>query len=415
MKRQLSLELLRIFAMFLIVCHHFAVHGAIHAGKISELLQNSFLKIIWVQFLASGGKLGVNLFVLITGFFLIKRPPKPSSLVKLYVTTATFSLSIYFIFFLWGKIDFSFSDGIDNLFPISTGRYWFITCYAVLFLLAPFLGLSLRKIYSIQDPVFQNTPPHPIIPYSFDNIRIKLKECLKNIFLFQWFFKYEPSLIEKRGFIIGLSLNIILTILFSLLPFFVLKGRWPSFYVNDLVWFVVLFCWASFFSYFSISIYKKSFYVLIFCILFLFTRITYLDILLLKGKVSGIDWLFSSSQISTLILFISLWIFLYFKDLSLGDHLVVKKMITFFASATLGVYLIHDNNYVRGIIWSSIFDTKKHFYSDSFLLWSIYVILIVYFSCTILDRFVAFFERPLFEVISQKMSKVDQTFKEIFK
>ena len=34
----------------------------------------------------------------------------------------------------------------------------------------------------------------------------------------------------------------------------------------------------------------------------------------------------------------------------------MKRLITFFAPLTLGVYLIHDNQFLRQIIWNDIVD-----------------------------------------------------------
>ena len=74
--------------MLLIVMHHFSVHGAGYA-LIYDLTFNS----IWTQVLALWGKLGVNLFVLITGFFCVKSTvPRLSSLIFLWFTTLTYSV-----------------------------------------------------------------------------------------------------------------------------------------------------------------------------------------------------------------------------------------------------------------------------------------------------------------------------------
>lgn len=63
--RSSNLELLRILAIIMIIAHHYSVHGGWDIPN--ELSYNRII----VQFLSLGGKLGVNCFVLITGYFMI--------------------------------------------------------------------------------------------------------------------------------------------------------------------------------------------------------------------------------------------------------------------------------------------------------------------------------------------------------
>ena len=58
-KRESNIELLRILSMFMIIGHHFSVHGKF----IVE--ETSFINNIWIQLLFSGGKIGVNIFIII--------------------------------------------------------------------------------------------------------------------------------------------------------------------------------------------------------------------------------------------------------------------------------------------------------------------------------------------------------------
>jgi|688.fasta_scaffold20147_5 peptidoglycan/LPS O-acetylase OafA/YrhL len=62
-KRNPSLELLRIVSMILIVAHHYVVHGGVYTST------NNLMNELIVQFLLYGGKLGVMIFIMITGYF----------------------------------------------------------------------------------------------------------------------------------------------------------------------------------------------------------------------------------------------------------------------------------------------------------------------------------------------------------
>ena len=68
--RESNIELYRIIAMFLIVAHHYVVNsgltafgGPVYADPLS--IKSLFL-LIWGAF----GKIGINCFVLITGYFM---------------------------------------------------------------------------------------------------------------------------------------------------------------------------------------------------------------------------------------------------------------------------------------------------------------------------------------------------------
>ena len=65
-ERQSNIELLRILAMVMIVAHHFAVHSGL------PIWSGHGANVFWAQFLCMQGKVGVDLFVLITGCFLVE-------------------------------------------------------------------------------------------------------------------------------------------------------------------------------------------------------------------------------------------------------------------------------------------------------------------------------------------------------
>lgn len=65
-QRNSNLELLRIISMFLIVLGHFAWQTNWSVNNDTSLIRLGAIHCLWI-----GGKLGVNLFILISGYFLI--------------------------------------------------------------------------------------------------------------------------------------------------------------------------------------------------------------------------------------------------------------------------------------------------------------------------------------------------------
>lgn len=64
--RNSNLEILRIVSMILIIVHHYVVHGQFEWSN--TITTNKIL----LEVLSLGGKLGVNCFVLITGYFMVQ-------------------------------------------------------------------------------------------------------------------------------------------------------------------------------------------------------------------------------------------------------------------------------------------------------------------------------------------------------
>lgn len=87
--RESNFELVRIFAMLMIVAHHLSVHGVQQISFDSSYLSyanGSFFNQLFTCFLIPGGKIGVALFFMITGFFMCKK--ENSSAKKVVIQTA---------------------------------------------------------------------------------------------------------------------------------------------------------------------------------------------------------------------------------------------------------------------------------------------------------------------------------------
>lgn len=90
--RNSNLEMLRIVSMFLIVAHHYAMHGF----NIAEL-NYSFNRYI-VGVLSLGGKLGVSCFILISGFFMVNFQITLHKLIKIIAEVWVYSAGITLLF-----------------------------------------------------------------------------------------------------------------------------------------------------------------------------------------------------------------------------------------------------------------------------------------------------------------------------
>ena len=84
---------------------------------------------------------------------------------------------------------------------------------------------------------------------------------------------------------------------------------------------------------------------------------------------------------STFIVLSSICLFIAFKNLKVK----YIRAVNIIASATFGVYLIHDNNFVRPFLWHTVFKNASFQESPYLIPYSIAVILTVYISCTVIE------------------------------
>lgn len=146
-KRNSSIELLRIIAIELIVAWHYCTQfNSTGGGAI--LTTNLSLYHIFAIVFGTWGQLGVDLFIIISAYYLEKK--------NSFRTLKVFDLILETIFYaiMWiiicSKVlgmSFTVSGIINQLFSIVTGSNWFITAYLLLYIFHPVLN-SIKKSLS---------------------------------------------------------------------------------------------------------------------------------------------------------------------------------------------------------------------------------------------------------------------------
>lgn len=137
--RNSNIELLRIVSMVLIALFHFSVHGA--WPENGPLASDTA-----VEMLSFGGKIGVNCFVLITGYFMVRGRLKVQSLLRIALQTWFYSFVILGLF-LALQPDLVTPERLRKaVAPIVSGEYWFVTCYLALMVASPLLNVLWRHL-----------------------------------------------------------------------------------------------------------------------------------------------------------------------------------------------------------------------------------------------------------------------------
>ena len=62
-----------------------------------------------------------------------------------------------------------------------------------------------------------------------------------------------------------------------------------------------------------------------------------------------------------------------------------NKFINYIAGSVLGVYLIHDNVFIRSYLWKTLLHVKSHYYSTKFILFAILSVILIFIVCTGID------------------------------
>lgn len=119
--------------------HHFSCHGVFGSTNhlINEILKNIFI---------CGGKLGVNVFVLITGYFLINGKFKIKKTVKIWFDVFFYTIVIYLISTVLRINNFNLKNLLLCFIPFSHSEYWFFSCYLILYILSPFLNKLIKSL-----------------------------------------------------------------------------------------------------------------------------------------------------------------------------------------------------------------------------------------------------------------------------
>ena len=231
-----------------------------------------------------------------------------------------------------GQVKFSKTELINSLLPTITNRYWFVTAYIGLYLLIPFIN------------------------------------------------KIANSLTKKEY----ITLLVILTFTLS-----IVKTIYPANYImngSGIVWFIYLYLLAGYIRiYFDKKVNKYK-------LLFLYLATIIIQIVIrnisLKSQITTIkdyaETSYNNSWFYTLIE--TLAIFLIFKNIKIKNE-KINKAITKIAPLTLGVYLIHDNKYLRPVLWDKILHPLTYINSGIAIVIAEAVdVMLIFIVCCIVEK-----------------------------
>lgn len=324
--RNTSIELLRIISMIMIMFHHFAYHGNFEWNSNEVTLPH-----LWYDFILMGGKVGVDIFVLISGYFLIENTEKlfqPKKLLKFWGQVVFYSIMTYLLSVMLRLNAFEIKQLIKVCLPITYPGWWFASTYFMLYLIHPFLNKLLHGLSKTE-------------------------------------YQY---------------LILMMVLCWSIIP----TATTQLFESNSLLWFVTLYGIAGYVNLYggNQKLQSKHYFSLYFMVLIITYTVSTTFLFLGTKKEEWSTHAIDFFEIERLpILLMAITLFMGFVTLKMNYH----KWINMIASATFGVYLIHDSSYIRYYLWTNIFKINQYQDSTFLILYSILVVFILYVSCTMID------------------------------
>jgi hypothetical protein len=324
--RNSNLELFRILTMLLIVAHHYVVNSG-----LTDLMYQDGLTVrsIFLFLFGAWGKVGINCFVLITGYFMCKSKITAHKFFKLLFEIEFYKIVIYFIFLATGYESFSLKGLVKAFLPIMSVSTGFTSCYILFYLVIPFLNILIRNMNE----------------------------------------KQHVALLVLVAFI------------------YVILGTIPKITVtfNYVTWFIVLYFIAAYLRMYPKKIFDSTKFwgwMSLLCFIVSCASIVVMMVIDQKFNTSGHAFYFVNDSNKILAVVDSICWFMFFKNIKIKN----SKIINTIAASTFGVLLIHANSdTMRQWLWKDLLNNVGMFDSNLLYVHAIVSVLVIFIVCAAID------------------------------
>lgn len=336
--RDSNIELYRIILMLLIIAHHYVVNS----GLINVMYQNPLsCKAMFLFIFSAWGKIGINCFILITGYFMCKSKITIKKLLKLLFEVEFYNIVIYGTFCFTGVTSFDLKNFIKAILPFTSIAQNFTGCFLLFYLFIPYVN--------------------------------KLIESL-----------------NKKEFE---KLIVLMFLVYSLM------GNIPGFKVviNYITLYVFIYCIGAYIRLYPIKWFFNKRIISLFTLGTILLCICSVICCLFIGEKADkkIAFYFVTDSNKVLAVLSSISLFLFFKNLNVKYN----KFINEIATSIFGVLLIHSNSDVmRKFLWNDLLNNIEIYYSNWLIPHAILSVFGVFIVCLIIDQIrINTIERILFK------------------
>ena len=141
--RKSNIELLRIIGMLMIIAHHYVVNsGIMDAFEPRSTSANYIFLTLWGMW----GKTAINLFILISGYFMCTSNLTIRRYCKVFLEYIYYELGIYLIMLVVGYEAVGLNRIFDLLFGIfryANGSGNFLSSFLIFYFFIPFINIFI--------------------------------------------------------------------------------------------------------------------------------------------------------------------------------------------------------------------------------------------------------------------------------
>lgn len=314
----------------MIIAHHYVLNsGIIDAFEVGSTSMNYVFLTLWGMW----GKTGINIFILISGYFMCTSSLTIRRYCKVFLEWALYNFGIYLIMLIAGyetagpKRIFDLFFGI---FRYANGSGCFVYSFLIFYLFIPFINILIRSMTKA----------------------------------------------EFKNFV--LLLLFVFTILST---FFFNKAIF-----GEVFWFIAVYFWGAYLRLYppvwSESI-KTSRRLFALSLVITFASVVFMIMMgAVIKKGSPFYFLYDANKLGAVL--VSVMMFVTFKNLSIG----YSKLINLIAKTTFGVLLIHANSSAwREFMWVDLLHVNTFYSLPLFVLVcrSILIVAGVFVFCSLID------------------------------
>ncbi len=143
--RNNTIDLLKFLCMIGVILIHLTGQGG-----LINYQYNSFFSYNFYLLFNNVLRICLNIFCIITGYLYISKSKIYSrNIVNIISNVILYSIIIVLIFYsfnLFNVKNLGLMYMINSIFPSMIGRYWFITCYILLFFMIPYINYFINSI-----------------------------------------------------------------------------------------------------------------------------------------------------------------------------------------------------------------------------------------------------------------------------
>ena len=285
---------------------------AVHLMNFGGMLQNATgTALLFQRLVYSFFTISVNVFVIISGYFLVKSKFKWSKVLKLWLEVFFYSLVLFIIKCSFFNLNFTFKVLWRSCTPILHNSYWFFTAYFLVYLFSPFLSKMINA-------------------------------CNKK---------------EAWLLVFGILIICYLCNIYEIADIVRLN------YGYSFIWFIFLFVIGA-----SLRLYPTKIKRIFCFIVFIACILAVWGMFYLKNNNQITKFIYNPPEyFSLLVVIASIAIFLLFKDIKTNNK-ILNKSVCYISSCTFGVYLFHCS-IIEPELFFNLLKIQNHYYSAFSPLW----------------------------------------------